>query len=246
MIGQKIVSKDVVDSTNNYAANLLSAGEIGHGTVILAGYQRAGKGQRGAQWDSEPYQNLLFSCFLKHENLSVKNQFVLNQFVSVALCELLEGLGIASKIKWPNDVVVGNAKIAGILIENQLEAQKLVSSIVGVGLNVNQEVFGTYNATSVKLLHGKSVEMLELVGRFTMELNKLFPLVSTARFQELEEMYRSRLWLKDELAWYGDQSGNRFQAILRGTDERGMLQLEIGRKLFSYDFKEVIFFDRNT
>ena len=140
-IGNKIVRLDSVDSTNNFAANLLREGKIGHGTVILADEQTAGRGQRGASWHSQGGMNLIFSVFVEHDNLSVDEQAHITHWVSLSVNDLLRAHDIASFIKWPNDLLVEDEKIGGILIENQLSGAFIRSSIIGVGLNVNQRFF---------------------------------------------------------------------------------------------------------
>ena len=146
-IGQKIIRLDVVDSTNNYIANLIKQGSIDSGTVIMADEQFAGKGQRDAQWQSSAGENLTFSFFLDDVNLSVSRQFNLSQVVALSLYNFLNNLGLDATIKWPNDIYIKGRKIAGVLIENQLKGSLIKSAIVGVGLNVNQTEFQGFSAT---------------------------------------------------------------------------------------------------
>ena len=131
-IGQKIIHLESVDSTNNYAAILLSEGRIGHGTVILADEQTNGRGQRGAKWLSAEGVNLLFSLVVQPDNLSVSDQCVLTEITSLALIEFLRKFGISAQVKWPNDILVNGEKIAGVLIENHLKGNLIASSVIGI------------------------------------------------------------------------------------------------------------------
>ena len=110
MIGRKIIFKETLDSTNNYAANLLKEGVLVDGTVIVSGEQTAGKGQRNSQWYAEPYKNVIFTCFVQYANLSVDSQDSITHFVSLAIVNFLEEKDISAQIKWPNDILIGNSK----------------------------------------------------------------------------------------------------------------------------------------
>ena len=118
--GHRIIHLPSVDSTNNYTANLLREGKIGHGAVILADEQLVGRGQRGASWTSKAGENLLVTFLATPDNLSVSNQEVITQFITVSIADFLGNIGISGSIKWPNDIYVGGKKLAGILIENAL------------------------------------------------------------------------------------------------------------------------------
>jgi BirA family transcriptional regulator, biotin operon repressor / biotin---[acetyl-CoA-carboxylase] ligase len=207
MIGKKIIHKDTLDSTNNYIAKLLLCEDLLNGTVILADEQSQGRGQRGSQWEAEPFQNIMMSFYLKHDNLSVQQQFIVSQAVSVGVLEFLKYLGLEALIKWPNDLVIGNAKIAGILIENQLQQSKLKSSIVGIGLNVNQLTFGDYNATSLKKELNEHFNIQELVFILLEKLNESFQLVWLFNEIKLKSYYLQNLWLYQILSDYKDQNG---------------------------------------
>ena len=146
-------------STNSYTMELLSQSDTPDWTVVTTDYQPEGKGQRGRSWLSEPAKNLLCSIVIR-PNLQVREQYLLAMAVSLAISDLLSTYGIASSIKWPNDVLVERHKVAGILIENQLKGSGLDVSIVGIGLNLNQLQFERFDwpATSLALEVGKTVD----------------------------------------------------------------------------------------
>lgn len=244
-IGQKIIRLDRVDSTNNYAANLAKENKIAHGTVILADEQTAGKGQRGAVWVSKPGENLLFSLYLQPDNLSVERQVTLNKLVALALIELLRKIGISATIKWPNDIYVKDQKIAGILIENQLRASRIFSSIIGIGLNVNQMDFSNLQATSIKKCTGEFAPMDSIVFQLIHSLNEQFGRLINEGNGSVDEDYLANLYRLNESAMYEDDKG-LFQGIVRGVDESGKLLVEKEGELSAYDLKEIRFISQNA
>lgn len=245
MIGQKIIFKDSLDSTNNYAANLLSKGELAHGTVIMSGEQTAGKGQRGASWLAEPFKNLIFTCYVVYDNLSVNQRESITHFVSISIVQLLKAHGINAVIKWPNDILVGSSKIAGILIENQFENTKCKSSIIGIGLNVNQTDFANFNATSMANQTGKSNSLEEIAFSLIERLNQNLLLLNQNRLESLKEIYLNHLWLLHQKSLFEDETGI-FEGIIQGTNTFGQLLVLKENNIKTYDLKEISFLERNT
>lgn len=237
-IGNKIIRLESVDSTNNYVANLVKEGNIDSGTVVLADEQSKGKGQRGAVWLSNAGENLTFSFYLESVNLSVEKQFILTQIVSLSLIYLLSRLGITAKIKWPNDILVGKDKIAGVLIENQLAGSEIKSSIVGIGLNINQRSFEEFNATSLFLESGLQRTpfdvLLSYIDAFNQKVNEL------SRFSEMKVNYLNELYQFENLATYEDMNG-KFDGKIIDVLPSGKLILEVESETREYDLKEVKF-----
>ena len=128
-----------IDSTNNRIA--LDKEDLADKTVYMTDFQTAGKGQRGNGWESAKAENLLFSILFKPSDILAENQFIISQAVTLGIVEYVRSKGITAKIKWPNDIYVNDRKICGILIENSVNGNNLVSSIVGIGFNLNQLTF---------------------------------------------------------------------------------------------------------
>ena len=128
-------------STNLVLKEMLREYELPEGFVLRTDFQSAGKGQPGNSWEAEKGKNLLFSVLLYPHHIAITEQFILSQLVSVAILRTLNSFCTGFSIKWPNDIYFGDKKIAGILIENSLQGTKLNTSIVGIGLNVNQKIF---------------------------------------------------------------------------------------------------------
>jgi BirA family biotin operon repressor/biotin-[acetyl-CoA-carboxylase] ligase len=244
MIGQKIIHLDTVDSTNNYTANLQKEGKIQHGTVILAGEQSAGRGQRGASWTSSAGENLLLSIYLAPDNLSVVDQPALTHFISLSLIDFLRKIGISGKIKWPNDIYVNDQKIAGILIENSIRSSRISETIIGVGLNVNQTVFDGVNATSIKIQSDQHFQLNDVLFSWIQEMNILWAELSKGNLEMLKSRYKQELYLLNEPAIYIDISGE-FEGIVRDVDDNGYLILEKDAERKKYDLKEIKLVGRN-
>lgn len=244
-IGQKIIQLASVDSTNNYVASMLKQGKIEHGTVILADEQSAGRGQREAKWQSRAGENLLMSIFTTHDNLSVNQQFVLSQIVALSIIHLLNKYKIDAQIKWPNDILVNEQKIAGILIENQINLHYVKSSILGIGLNVNQKVFDNLNATSIQQKTEQFYSIHDVLMSWISSYNQILSIHQSMGKEKINELYLANLYGYQEKVDVEDENG-KFQQKIDHIDEQGNLWLMRNNELKKYDLKEIKFLFRNT
>lgn len=238
-IGHKIVYLDSVDSTNNYVANLVKSSKIDHGTAIMADVQTAGKGQRGAVWQAEAGENILLSVFLKPDKLSVSQQVLLTFFAANSIREVLRKIGISATIKWPNDIYVGNKKIAGILIENSISKSYIAHSILGIGLNVNQLNFEGVNATSIQLETNEYFQRNELLFMLFYQLNKNWELI-TQQSPKLKAEYLENMFRIHQLS--GFKIGEiEIEGTIIGVDENGLLIVEVKGEKKTFNLKEISF-----
>jgi len=245
-IGQKIIHLESVDSTNNYAAKLLSEGRIGHGTVLLADEQTSGRGQRWTKWSSATSENLLFSIVLQPDNLSVSEQCVLTEITSIALVQFLRKFGISAKIKWPNDILVNGEKIAGVLIENQLRGSQISSSIVGIGLNVNQKTFELPSIVSiVNHIDQNFLDLNEVLLSFLASYLTVWNDYIQNGKSFIRNCYLEHLYQLHETAIYQDTEG-KFEGKIIGVSENGLLQIQKENNVKTYDLKEIKFIYRNA
>jgi BirA family biotin operon repressor/biotin-[acetyl-CoA-carboxylase] ligase len=239
-IGSTITFLDSIDSTNNYTANLVNENKIENGQVIMADFQGEGRGQRGAQWHSERGMNLLVSFFLQLDNMSVKNQSLIAKYVTVSIFESLLTLGLIPKIKWPNDILIEEKKICGILIENQFSGNKIKSSIIGFGLNVNQEKFDLEKVTSLRLELGAIQERMSILGLLINNFNKNLIFLDNSS-EKIEKIYFENLFkLGIKSNYFNDRLGS-FEGVIIGVDPNGMLLIETEGRTFSFDVKELKF-----
>ncbi|MFI3299308.1 MAG: biotin--[acetyl-CoA-carboxylase] ligase [Rikenellaceae bacterium] len=228
-----------LSSTNDQADDSKYCG----GDIIVADYQNSGRGQRGNRWQSRGGENLLFSLVLEPEGLRAMESFVLSEVTALAISQTLIDFGVEGvEIKWPNDILVGGRKIAGILIENSLCGEYVSRSVVGVGLNVLQRNFSMVTeleATSM-VNQGATVENLrEVLGQFCENFARIYCEYTS---EELHHYYRSMLYRREGYWRYRDNKvfediEARYHSIDFGM---GVLTLELrGGELRSYYFKEV-------
>jgi BirA family transcriptional regulator, biotin operon repressor / biotin---[acetyl-CoA-carboxylase] ligase len=230
-------------STNTLAADLSQKEEVREGTVVITSDQTAGRGQRGNSWESEPGKNLTFSLILKPPFLTITDQFQMNRAISLGLADYIETkVAGAVKIKWPNDILVAGKKVSGILIENHLSGNKIQLVIAGIGVNVNQKLFGYPKAGSLGAMTGKDFflpkeldELLEcLEGRY-LDLRK-------GNFQSLEKDYLAFLYGKGLMLRF-KSAGIEFDGTIAGVDEVGRLRVETANGERSFGVKEVEFLE---
>jgi len=227
MIGQQIIQLHEVDSTNNYAAKLLSEGKLAHGTVILAEHQTAGRGQRGRSWQSVGSKQFTGTFFLKTDFLSVDHLCYLNMGIALSVRAMVQTFTRKKvTIKWPNDIFIENHKIAGILIETNWKNGRVEGAIVGIGVNVSPVQSVGY-ATSLEEVSGKSPEILTILDSLTEKLTEFYHYLQQADFDYLKSAYESFLWKKDEeITLEERQNPIPFQGIIRGVDQIGNLLVE--------------------
>ena len=227
---------DTIDSTNSEALRRLP--ELPSGTVLAAREQTAGRGQRGNTWFTEPGKNLTFSIVLKPSALAAGEAHLLNYLASVAVAEFLEGYGVSSSIKWPNDIYVGRKKICGILVENSLSGGCVAASVIGIGININQTEFPQLaNATSLSLATGREYVLEDCLKAFMEVFESLQP-----HLEGLPAAYTSHLFQKGTQARYIDYllGGQEFTGTIHGVTPDGRLKIITdAREERLYRFKEV-------
>ena len=244
-----------VRSTNTYLLDLLAQGTtLPDTTVIYTLRQTAGRGQMGNSWESEPDKNILFSMLLCPTFLPIREQFLLSQICSLGIVEALDELILTKhlqdevklSIKWPNDIYAGDGKLCGILIENRLMGGALQHSVLGVGINVNQEkwIGNAPNPVSLKMLGVETdpLTVLDLVTKHIVELyHSLRDNMEMAVI--IRERYMQRLYRKDGYyAYYDPAKDEHFDAEIAGVDAQGPLMLRLpSGDVRSYWFKEVKF-----
>lgn len=229
-----------ISSTNDLARQLFESGDIGHGTAIRADFQEEGRGQMGLKWSGNPGENIYMSLVLEL-NLPAEKQFLLNMAVCLAVLETIRIYLPEAMIKWPNDIYYKRQKLAGVLIENNLQGTKISSSILGIGLNVKQSDFGPLTkASSIALLSEKEAHpddvYRQLLTRLETRLDQL---------QDEGEIWRT--YHENLLFYQGfttfEQNGRLFRAKVLGIDEWGRLKLEEDQKETCYGIKELRWVD---
>lgn len=234
---------DETPSTNSLLAAECST--LGHGAVIAARRQTAGRGQRGNTWESAPGANLTFSLLLRPKVIEAATQFELSMIVALGVCDALASAsGLEFCVKWPNDIYVGDRKVCGILIENSLEGRRIGRSIAGIGINVNQREFvsDAPNPASLRQLTGRLYALEPLLHDVCATiLSRLDTYEAKPDAQTLVNEYRSRMWRRNGFyLWRDAASGEVFEAEIADVSTTGMLTLHDRRsRQHVYAFKEV-------
>lgn len=245
IIGNQILKLDEIGSTNDFLLEYSKQNKkVIEGLVIVADNQTFGKGQRGNVWESKKGENLTFSLFLKPE-IKATNQFQLSKLISVAIIDFLDYKAVNdTKIKWPNDILVGKKKIAGILIENTIRENVLAESVVGIGLNVNQSDFNesVKNATSLKkeLCNSTEFNLKSILDELLIFIDKRYLQFKKGNDTNINQLYLDRMYgyqksmnlnLKNEL----------ITGEILGVANSGKLLLKISGKEIEVDLKQIEF-----
>ena len=231
---------DTVGSTNDVARDA----KYHDGDIVWAEFQTAGRGQRGHSWESRAGENLTVSAVLEPHFLPVAEQFMLLEAVALALYDFFAELGVDTKIKWTNDIYVGDRKAVGILIEHSYSGGKLSRTIVGIGINVNQTEFSADipNPVSLAMLTGKKYDRQSLIEQFERCLSVRYSQLKNGEWEKLQTDYHSVLYRRDERHTFALPDATRFEGIIRGVKSGGDLVVEHENgEIKSYLFKEIEF-----
>lgn len=236
-----IIKVNATDSTNLHLKRLIADEPLSDYTVLVANEQTLGRGQAGTKWLSEPGKNLTFSILKKFHAWPVTSQYMISMATSLAIYDALTSFYIPNlAIKWPNDILSGNTKIAGILIENTLKGNFIDRSVIGVGLNVNQDSFGDLaNVSSLKLLTGKTHNLDVLLESIVQHMKLVFLSFEKNDSEIIESRYHDVLFRKGIQSTF-EVNGEFVQGTIRGVTNSG--KLLIGFKDGSskeYSLKEI-------
>jgi len=209
----------------------------------MAESQYAGRGQQNNRWHSDPGKNLTFSLLLKPSFLPVTQQFDLTRVVSLSIIKALEPLlGNNLKIKWPNDLYYNDKKLGGILIENILQGSQIKNSVIGVGLNINQEVFplDVPKAVSVKQILHRDYDLKFILSEICKNVEATYLSLKSNRFEDIRNAYMARLyWLNEDKMFKA--KGLVFNGKIIDVKENGFLIVTNGSEASEYNQKEIEF-----
>lgn len=243
---QNLIVLDELSSTNDYLKELLSnIKPLREGTAIMARHQTRGRGQRGSTWLTTKDENLTFSVLLYPDNLAVEETFRLNMLICLGIQQALSQYQIEATVKWPNDIYVQDKKIGGILIENKLKGGLIRSSIIGIGLNVNQQSFPAaiaHKATSLRL--AKQAATPFPIDEFCISIlhgmMQYYQTHATHETAEILSEYNNRLYRKGIPAKFLVQGKEQIGRIV-GANAQGKLAVDIEEQRLHFDLKEISF-----
>ena len=238
---------DSIGSTNTYLRSLNGGDPQYDYEVAVAGFQTAGRGQKGNTWESEAGKNLLFSILAHPRNIKVQEQFYISEAIALAVSDsVMAAMGPqyagGVSVKWSNDIYWNDYKMTGILIENTLQGNSIPDTVVGVGLDVNQEVFvsDAPNPISMKNITGREFELDALLKDITERFIGYMELPADKRPQ-VDDLYRDRLYRREGYHKFCDAQGE-FEARIEGIRPDGCLMLETrSGEHRTYEFKQVRF-----
>lgn len=241
-VGKNIIYSATCPSTNQLAAQLLTKKKLTEGTLVITAHQTHGKGQYGSKWVSTPYKSLTFSLVFYPTFLKARKCFSITIVISLAIYQALsQYITDGLKIKWPNDLYGHHLKLGGILIENFVQGKKLATSIVGIGLNINQANFDFEGATSVLRMSGQTVALPRLLSQLLEMIEKNYIQLKAHGIADLQEAYHQHLYWIGETHIFQDQEGC-FKGEITGIDRYGRLVIQKSDgRVKHYGLKEVIF-----
>lgn len=222
-----IVNLNTVNSTNIYALELIKQDQDLTERVISTRMQSNGKGQDRNSWESEPNCNLTFSLIIKPKELKAENQFAITIAASLGILDFLNENKISSRIKWPNDILHGRKKIAGILIENTIIGELIQHSVIGIGLNINQANFKQLSDTAISMkeitgmYYNLDIALHQLLNCLNSRIEQMYK-TDFSQFKNiyLEHLYGFQKWLK-----YSDMN-HHFEGKIIDVLDTGELVLE--------------------
>lgn len=227
-------------STNSYISALLKQGKAQEELVVIADYQEEGRGQGNHSWHSDKGQNLLMSMLLFPAFLSASRQFQLSRMVSLAICDVLAEEDVNPVIKWPNDILTGHGKIAGILIENSIIQHQISHTIIGIGMNLNQTSFPEFpvKATSLILERGTPADPREMAEVLVRKIVHRYEQLRNGTGINLEEEYLNGLYLYEQPALF-NLRGKKIRGNIQGVNDFGELLVESAGTVKAFGHQEI-------
>ncbi len=233
----KIIKKDSVTSTNEILKKRAAQNKIVTNEILWALEQTNGKGQQKRKWHSKKGENLTFSIYTKFHDLAADNFFIINSIVSLSIVKTLQHFTDDTiEIKWPNDILVNEKKIAGILIENKINNNSIIESIIGIGININQTDMKTIpNGTSLRLLTNKSNELETVLAKFLADFKEFNNTKNSTFIFKIYEKLLFRLGKKSQFIYNGES----LEGEIKGVDTHGRLIVKTKNKDYAFKNGEV-------
>ncbi len=240
-IGQKLIYVPECHSTNSLLSEFDNQSALPEGATLITDHQTEGRGQRGNRWETEPGMNLTFSILLRPTFLEAKDLFQLNMAVALAVADALRTmLSEPITLKWPNDILVNDKKIGGMLIESQLQGFLLSSSVIGIGINVNQQNFEYPTASSLRNFTGTCLDLNDTFLRLLESIEKEYLELRTRKVSVLKQRYLASLYKFNELHRF-EVGEENFTGAINDIDDDGRLCVVQQGTTRKFSFKEIKF-----
>jgi len=238
----KLIKLDAIDSTNDFLKKLVQKQTVENYTVITAKAQTKGRGQMGSTWSTEVNKNLIASILVKDSVSTINNIFNLNITIAVSIIQALQKQKIPHlNVKWPNDIMAENKKIAGILIENSIKENGKIDSIIGIGLNINQTNFENLpKASSLKNIMNQDFDIDEILENVVLQIKKKMGKLKNDKTDFLWNEYDSYLFKKGKPTLFEDANQERFMGIIQKVNPNGKLEVILeDDSIKQFEIKEI-------
>ena len=229
------------DSTNKALKAISETEELPSGSIVIADFQTAGRGQRGNSWESEAGKNLTFSILLRPTEVRANMPFVISEIASLSVKYTLDKYIGNISVKWPNDIYCNDKKIVGMLIENTILQEKISQSIIGIGINVNQTEFHSNapNPVSMAQIAGCQFDLMDIIDSFHKIFMEQSERINNKNFDSIHKDYLNSAYRREGFHKYRDATGV-FEAAIHDIEPTGHLVLKRTDSTYSrYAFKEV-------
>ncbi|PIW70016.1 MAG: biotin--[acetyl-CoA-carboxylase] ligase [Ignavibacteriales bacterium CG12_big_fil_rev_8_21_14_0_65_30_8] len=240
LLGRNFIYLVEIASTNTFILDKKNK-IIKDGSLVLAEKQTKGKGRRNRVWYSEKGLNLNFSILITDKKLLSKNLNILNLGVSLVIANSIENLySVQTNVKWPNDVLINNKKVAGILLETNSQGNSIEKLIIGIGVNVNQTSFmGEFNLepTSIKLITKNNIEREKLLAEILNNLEYIFQKIRSNPNSVLTDWVNKCNSIGKRIDV--NQDGKVLTGVFEGLEENGFLLLKVKDKLNKIYFGDI-------
>jgi BirA family biotin operon repressor/biotin-[acetyl-CoA-carboxylase] ligase len=237
-----IIKVHTTPSTNTYLKEFYRSYKQDEPVLVSCRNQTQGRGQLGAKWQSFAHKNLAFSLLMPSLNLPIKDNFKISMVAAIAIHSVLKQEVSANwKIKWPNDILADNKKIAGILIENIIAGKIIKGSVIGVGVNVNQTDFADLpQASSLCLLNHKLFDLDTLETKLANQLKNGMEKSLNESSDLLRKKYHRFLFKRGEVAAFEFPDGEKTSGIIKCVSPEGLLQVLLeDARTREFNLKEV-------
>lgn len=237
----KFIKLDAIDSTNDFLRKLSQNQALENFTIVTANSQWKGKGQMGSKWTTEEGKNLITSILIKNTISELNALFTLNIAVALSIHEALSDFKIPNlTIKWPNDIMSGNKKIGGILIENNIKSNQKIESIIGIGLNINQENFEDLpKATSLKVVTNSHFDIEEVLLLTLKKLENNIQYIDASP-AVLWNKYHEVLFKIGKPMAFETPEQQKFMGIIQKVNSKGQLEVILeDDTIKTYGIKEI-------
>jgi BirA family biotin operon repressor/biotin-[acetyl-CoA-carboxylase] ligase len=237
----RIIKLNAIDSTNSFLKEMISKEVVADYTIVVTEHQTKGRGQMGTVWNSDKDKNLMFSLFKDLSMHDVEYPFYISMAISLAILKTLKALNIPDlRIKWPNDILSANKKICGILIENVIK-NKLNSTIIGIGVNVNQTKFiNLPKASSLKNITGIYYNLDEILKSIIKNTKYYSSLLQDEKYDVVKDEYEANLFRKNKPSTFKNTEGVLFSGFIKGVTKYGKLQVVLEDEIVKkFNLKEI-------